>query len=276
MMTKTSTHIKNLVLSSALSTLLIFNGVMAQNTAEVLDHITLRVCADPSNLPFSNDAEEGFENKIAQLLAKDLKKEISYHWFPQSQGFVRSTLNAYNCDVIIGISSAHGLVLNTNAYYRSIFSLIYAADSTTLINTLDHPTVKAMKRIGIVAGTPPTNLMLNYGLIDQLAPYHLFVDTRSISIGEQIMQHLNDKTLTAAILWGPIAGYYGDKYAPSLSVSPLTQDDSEATRMSYSITMGVRHGEIEWKRRINRFIKQNQSQINQILEEYHVPMVKQN
>ena len=275
-MTKISAHFKSVVLTCLLGSLLNINIVIAAGTAEVLDHVSLRVCADPSNLPFSNDAEEGFENKIAQLLAKDLDKKISYSWFPQSQGFVRSTLNAYTCDVIIGISSAHSLILNTNPYYQSIFSLIYDSHGEPLISSLAHPSVKQMKRIGIVAGTPPTNLMLDYDLIEQLAPYHLFVDTRTLSVGEQMMQHLAEKKLTAAILWGPIAGYYGNKFAPDLSIAPLYKDDSQANKMSYNITMGVRHGEIEWKRRLNRFIREHQENINQILEEYHVPMVNKN
>lgn len=272
-MAKKYIPLKQSLLISLLCIILTSNQTIAAGTAEVLDHVSLRVCADPNNLPFSNNSEEGFENKIAQLLANDLGKRLSYTWFPQSQGFVRSTLNAYTCDVIIGISAAHGLVLNTNAYYKSIFTLVYHSDENPLVSTLANPSVKKMKRIGIVAGTPPTNLMLDYNLIEQLAPYHLMVDTRVISVGEQMIKHLQQEKIDAAVLWGPIGGYYAGKLSKNLTVSPLYDDDSERHRMAYSITMGVRHGEIEWKRRLNRFIREHHESINQILQEYHVPLV---
>ena len=127
-------------------------------TSEVIDRSALRVCADPSNLPFSNQAEEGFENKIAELLAAELGVPVQYTWFPQATGFVRNTLMARRCDLVIGISLGFELLQNTNPYYRSAYSLIYRPDGGLAIETLDDPALKDLT-IGIVAGTPPASVV---------------------------------------------------------------------------------------------------------------------
>jgi len=245
-----------------------------QKTAEIVDRTSLRVCADPSNLPFSNKESEGFENKIAELLGEYLSLPVEYTWFPQSQGFVRSTLIDFKCDIIIGISAAHGLVLNTNAYYSSIFSLVTRKENDKTFTTLSDPSLKDFGKIGLIAGTSPTSLMLKFNLIDQMAPYHLFVDTREGTANDQMIKDLLAKKLDAGILWGPMAGYHVSKHEKKLHVFPLFEDDSEELRIVYRITMGVRPGEVEWKRLINKFIKEKQVDINTILENYGVPLVK--
>lgn len=246
----------------------------AATTTEIVDRTSLRVCADPNNLPFSNNKSEGFENKIAALLGEYLFLPVEYTWFPQSQGFVRSTLKDYKCDVIIGISAAHGLVLNTNAYYSSVFSLVYRKDVDKTFTTLAGPEIKNFSRIGLVAGTSPTSLMLKYGLIEQMAPYHLFVDTREDSASDQMIKDILVKKLDAGILWGPIAGYHVSQHKSELQLAPLIDDDSEELRVAFKITMGVRAGEVEWKRLINKFIKDRQPEINAILEDYGIPLVE--
>lgn len=252
--------------------LFIPDGYAGQRT-EIRDKNKLRVCADPNNLPFSNRSELGFENRIAHLIADNLGVEVVYTWFPQSQGFVRSTLNAYKCDLIVGISGANPLVLNTNPYYQSVFSIVYRNDLGFDIETLSDKNAHRLKRIGLVSGTSPTNILLKYNLIEQMAPYHLYVDTRKHSSGQQMINDLLEGKLDAAILWGPIAGYHVNQYKNRLVLMPLTADDTEDNRVIYKITMGVRIGEVEWKRELNRILKHEQSAIRNILLEYKVPIV---
>lgn len=249
-------------------------GHAAEEGTEIEKRATLRVCIDPNNLPYSNRFGEGFENKIAELFAAELDIPLTYVWFPQSMGFVRSTLGARRCDLIIGISAAHELVLNTNPYYSSVFVLIYPADSGLELSSLLDKTLKEKAlRIGLVAGTPPTGLLLENGLMTQVAPYHLMVDTRVDSPAEQIVKDLLAGKLDVAVLWGPFAGYLNKRHGSRLAVVPLTADESEEHRMVYQITMGVRRGEIKWKRELNKLIRKNQEKIDELLREYDVPLV---
>lgn len=249
-------------------------GHAAEEGTEIEKRATLRVCVDPNNLPYSNRSGEGFENKIAELFAAELGIPLTYVWFPQSMGFVRSTLGARRCDLIVGISAAHELVLNTNPYYTSIFTLIYPVDSGFELSSLSDKVLKDKAlRIGLVAGTPPTGLLLENGLMTQVASYHLMVDTRVDSPAEQIVKDLLAGKLNAAVLWGPLAGYLNKRYGSRLKVVPLTADESDQHRMAYQITMGVRRGEIKWKRELNGLIRKNQQKIDGLLREYGVPLV---
>lgn len=246
----------------------------ADGGTEVEKRTVLRVCADPNNLPYSNRAQTGFENKIAELIAADLGIPLSYYWFPQSMGFVRTTLGARRCDIVIGISAANERLLNTNPYYSSAFALVYPADAGHKLASLSDPKLKDAKlRIGLIAGTPPTGLLLENDLMEQVASYHLVVDTRVDSPSEQIVKDMLAGKLDAAVLWGPIAGYLNRQHGSRLKVAPLVADHSEKHRMIYRITMGVRPNEINWKRQLNRFIRKNGDKLNALMREYGVPLV---
>ena len=145
---------------------------------DLVDRTALRVCADPANLPFSNDKGEGFENKIADIVAAELKLPVEYTWFPQATGFIRQTLFAKRCDVVMGYAQGDELVLNTNPYYRSTYALVYRKG--TGLDGVDTPRGPAPqgKRIGVVAGTPPGTIMAQLGLIGSAKPYPLMVDRR--------------------------------------------------------------------------------------------------
>ncbi len=225
-------------------------------------------------MPYSNRAQTGFENKIAELIAADLGIPLSYYWFPQSMGFVRTTLSARRCDLVVGISAANELLLNTNPYYSSAFALVYPADAGHKPASLSDPKLKDAKlRIGLIAGTPPTSLLLENDLMEQVASYHLVVDTRVDSPSEQIVKDLLAGKLDVAVLWGPIAGYLNKRHDSRLKVAPLVADHSEKHRMIYRITMGVRPNEIKWKRQLNRFIRKNRDKLDALLREYGVPLV---
>ncbi len=240
-------------------------------TSEAVDRSSLRVCADPSNLPFSNQAGEGFENKIAELLATELAVPVRYTWFPQATGFVRNTLQARKCDIVIGISLGFELLQNTNPYYRSSYALVYRSDNGLRLSALDDPELKKL-RLGVVAGTPPASLMARYGLLGRVRPYHLVADTRFEQPGKQMIEDIAASEVDVGVLWGPIAGYYGKQQSPPLTVVPLPSRPGEV-RMDFRITMGVRFNEPEWKHEINQLIKRKQPEINAILADYGVPLL---
>ncbi len=239
---------------------------------ELVDPKVLRVCADPHNLPFSNEKGEGFENKLAELLAAKLDKKLAYAFFPQATGFVRMTLGAHRCDVIMGFPQGDDLVQGTNPYYRTAYAMITRRGSDLDgVATLEDPRLKG-KRIGIVAGTPPgTNMAVN-GLMGGARPYPLVIDTRIDSSAEAMIKDVSSGEIDAGILWGPMAGYYGKRTDPPLNVVPLVKETT-GPKLAYRIGMGVRGADQNWKRLLNRFIQENQPAINTLLIDFGVPLL---
>lgn len=239
---------------------------------ELIDPDVLRVCADPHNLPFSNEQGEGFENKLAEILAAKLGKKLAYAWFPQATGFVRNTLGAHKCDVIIGFPQGDELVQNTNAYYRTAYALVVKPGSGLAdVATLSDERLKG-KRIGIVAGTPPATYLAMNGLMGRARPYHLMIDTRVDSSAVAMIRDLEQGAIDAGVLWGPMAGFYAREANPPMRVVPLVKE-SGGPRLAYRITMGVRAADQNWKRTLNRFIQENQPDINKLLIGYGVPLL---
>jgi quinoprotein dehydrogenase-associated probable ABC transporter substrate-binding protein len=239
---------------------------------DLVNRRVLRVCADPANMPFSNEKGEGFENKIAEIVADELKIPVEYTWFPQATGFVRRTLFAKACDVIIGFAQGDELVLNTNAYYRSTYALLYRANSgLDGVESLSDPRLKG-KKIGIVAGTPPGDIMAQNGLMTLAKPYPLTVDRRFESPAERMIEDIRKGEIDAGVLWGPIAGYFASRGGEELVVKPLLKE-SAGPRMAYRITFGVRNGEDEWKRQLNQIIAKRQGDIDAVLLKYGVPLL---
>lgn len=241
--------------------------------AELVDPDALRVCADPSNLPFSNERGDGFENKIARLLGEKLGKPVTYTYFPQIIGFVRNTLNAYRCDLIMGVSVGDDLVQTTNPYYHTSYALLVRKGSDLDgVATLDDPRLKD-KRIGVVAGTPPATVMVRNGLMDRAKPYPLTIDTRVEAPAKSMVEDLQAGQIDAGVLWGPIAGYWAVHQHLPLALTPLASGDG--VRMDFFIAMGVRRGDQAWKRELNTLISANQGAIDQILTEYGVPLINE-
>ncbi len=236
----------------------------------MVDPKVFRVCADPHNLPFSNQQGQGFENKLAELFARKLNEPTSYTYFPQVIGFVRNTLNALRCDVIMGTAVGDPLVQTTNPYYRTTYALVFRPDSgLNGVDSLADPRLKD-KRIGIVAGTPPATILAEDGLMAAAKPYPLTVDTRSTSSPQMMTDDIAAGRIDAGVLWGPMAGYYAQRTTPHLTVVPLLKD---GPHMDFRIAMGVRRTDQDWKRRLNRLIAQNQPEIDKILADYGVPML---
>ena len=242
---------------------------------ELVDPNVLRVCADPRNLPFSNDKGEGFENKLGELLADKLHKKLDYMYFPQATGFVRMTLGAHRCDVIMGFPQGDDLVQGTNPYYRTAYALVAKGGSGLEdVATLGDNRLKG-KHIGIVAGTPPATNMAANGLMADAKSYPLMIDTRLDSSAEAMIGDLTAGKIDAGILWGPMAGYYAKKANPPLHVTPLVKETT-GPRLAFRIGMGVRPADQNWKRLLNRVIQENQPAINKILLDYGVPLLDEN
>jgi len=241
---------------------------------ELVDPDVLRVCADPSNMPFTDESGKGFENRLAELVAeKTGRKSVAYTWFPMATGFVRNTLRANRCDIIMGYAQGDELVQNTNAYYRSTYVMVYKKDSgLDGVETIEDQRL-ADKRIGIVGGTPPSTNIAAAGLMKKAKNYPLMVDTRFLpSMAEVMIKDMLDGVIDVAILWGPMAGYYARESKADLTVVPLVKEKT-GSRMMYRITMGVRPSDQEWKRTLNQVIRENQEEINKILLEYNVPLI---
>jgi len=242
---------------------------------ELVDPKVLRVCADPRNLPFSNEKGEGFENKLAELFAEKLQKKLDYMYFPQAAGFVRMTLVAHRCDVIMGFPQGDDLVQGTNPYYRTAYALV-AKQGSGLDEVAALEDQRLMgKHIGVVAGTPPATNMAAYGLMTNAKSYPLMIDTRFDSSTVAMINDLMSGEIDAGVLWGPMAGYYARQANPPLHVTPLVKETS-GPRLAYRIGMGIRPADQNWKRLLNRLIQENQPAINKILLDFGVPLLDEN
>jgi quinoprotein dehydrogenase-associated probable ABC transporter substrate-binding protein len=255
------------------SLLLIAVGPAAAQTGEVIDRSELKVCADPNNLPFSDEKKEGFENKIAEIIGAELGLTVDYAWFPQVIGFVRNTLRTHLCDLVMGTVTGDEVMQTTNPYYFTTYMMFYRSDKGFAFKGLEDAGLAAL-RLGVVAGTPPSDLIVRHDLMSHTRPYALMVDTRSESPTHQMVQDVVDGTIDVGYLWGPIAAYYRKRDNLPLTLVPL-KDEPGAARMEYHIAMGVRANEPQWRRRINAGILKRQDEITAILREYGVPLLNE-
>jgi quinoprotein dehydrogenase-associated probable ABC transporter substrate-binding protein len=245
------------------------------DSLELVDPHVFRACADPRDLPFSNEAGEGFENKIAELFSKKLGKGLAYTFYPGATGFVRNTLNAQRCDVMLGVALGDDIVQPTNAYYRTAYAAAYPQNGPLAgLDTLSDVRLKTA-RIGVVAGTPPVTYLAVNGLLGQIKSYALVVDTRYESPTAQMMDDLDKGVIDVALVWGPIGGYYESKAKTPLALALLTKETG-GPKMAYRIAMGVRHSDQNWKRELNKLIQQNRAEIDGILRSYRVPLLDEN
>ena len=246
---------------------------VAAQTADIVDRSALKVCADPNNLPFSNEKKEGFENKIAELMGAALKLKVEYTWFPQVIGFVRNTLQAHRCDLVMGTVAGDDIMQTTNPYYYTTYVMLYRSDKRLAFEGLEDPRLASL-RLGVVGATPPSDLLVRHDLMSHAKPYQLTVDTRAESPTHQMVQDVVDGTIDVGFLWGPIAGYYRKHDELPLTLVPL-KDEPGAARMKYHIAMGVRGNEPEWRRRVNAVILKQQPEITAILRDYGVPLLNE-
>ena len=244
----------------------------------------LRVCADPNNLPFSNARGEGFENRIAELFAKKLGLPVQSYSFPQRMNFIRNTLRYklpgedYRCDIVMGVPAGFDQVSATKPYYRSTYALVFAkghgmdaVKSADDFLKLDAQQL-ARLRIGIYDRTPASQWLAKHELVDRAVPYPIMNPDPDQYPGEILEKDLAAGKIDAAIVWGPIAGYFAKRVrSPELVVVPLASEPG--VRFDYPMAMGVRYGERAWKDQIEALIDKHRGEITAILRDYGVPLL---
>jgi quinoprotein dehydrogenase-associated probable ABC transporter substrate-binding protein len=250
----------------------LLHSAQAQHLPDLVTPDVLRVCADPANMPFTNREGKGFENRIAAILADELKVPLRYYWMPQGPGFVRNSLNAKLCDVIIGYASGADVVQNSNPYYRSVYTaLIKSGGDLSGLKQLSDPRLRS-KRIGVTAATPPVDHLETFGLGQNMKSYALLVDRRFEDPAEEMIADLVADRLDVAILWGPIAGYGALQHEGVLTKVPLIAE-TERPPLAFRITLGIRPNEIEWKHVLNAALHNRQADINRVLLSFGVPLL---
>jgi quinoprotein dehydrogenase-associated probable ABC transporter substrate-binding protein len=247
----------------------------------------LKVCADPELMPLSNKNEEGMENKIAELLAKELGAELEYVWFPQRIGFIRNTLRSeengtYKCDLVLSVPEHFELAATTKPYYAATYSLVYikgrGLDSVTepvMLETLNNE--RKDIKIGLFDRGPAQLWVFYHNLMDNMVPYQFQMGDPKINPTEVILSDLYDGKFDATIVWGPTAAYYASKNKDrgEMVILPLKDDPKRAQlKFVYNMSMAVRFGDNEWKEQLNEFINKHQEEINDIISSYGIPIVE--
>jgi mxaJ protein len=234
---------------------------------------SLRVCADPDNLPYSRVDGSGFENRIAELVAADMKVPLEYEWLPDRRAFVRKTLAERKCDVIVGVPADFERTANTQPYYRSTHVIVERAGAGAPIRSLDDPRLAKM-RIGVqligndMASSPPAAVLARHGYTANVRGFPLAGDTPS---AQRAIDALARGEIDAAILWGPQAGYFAQRAGVPLRVTRLAA--LPAAHLRFAIAMGVRHSDTALRDRLDDFLKRRRPDIDRILAEYAVPTV---
>ena len=258
------------------------DGAAEADTARVAEarRPALRVCADPNNLPFSNERREGFENEIVELVGEELGLPVEYTWFAQRRGFVRNTLRAGTCDVIPGIVASSELVLTTRPYYRSTYVFVTRTDARPAVArlaSLDDPQLRRL-RIGVhVVGddytnTPPAHALATRGIIENVRGYTLYGDYAQPDPPLALVRAVTDGELDVAIAWGPFAGWVAAQGAP-LALRPVTPEiDLPFLPLVYDIAMGVRRGDDSLRVRLDDALERRRADVRAILARYGVPL----
>ena len=240
----------------------------------------LRVCADPNNLPFSNERGEGFENKIAELLAHDLGERVEYTWWAQRRGFFRNTLKAGMCDVVMGVPSGFEMALTTRPYYRSSYVFLSRKDRHLNLSSLDDPLLKKL-RIGVqiigddMSNAPPAHALTRRNIIENVRGFTLYGDYSQPNPPARIVDAVAKGDIDLAIVWGPLAGYFAKQSHVPMEVVPVTpQIDQPFLPFVFDISMGVRRGDQDLRDQLEQVLEQRRGDIDRILQDYRVPRVE--
>jgi quinoprotein dehydrogenase-associated probable ABC transporter substrate-binding protein len=243
------------------------------NMTDAVNHRILRVCATRSNLPYSNEKGEGFENKIANILGAELGIPVKYTWAPQGPGLIEQNLDVAHCDVVIGTAQTEALTLNTNHYYRTTYALVHRPDQGLDGITSLSDARLAGKRIGIQSDVPALGQLVKAGLMPTAKLYPLWVDTRYENPMRDMVRDIRAGEIDAGVLWGPYAGYYATRDGEKLVVVPLLEEVPGTPKLEYRITMGVRLSDSGFKRRLNEIIAKRRSDMEAVLRDYGVPLI---
>jgi mxaJ protein len=239
----------------------------------------LRIAADPNNLPFSNEKLEGFENRIAELIAEELKAGIEYSWRAQRRGFFRETLKADNADLILGVPAGFERALATRPYYRSTYAFVTRADRGLKFQSFDDPALRVL-RLGVHlvgddgANTPPAHALARRGIITNVFGFTLYGDYSEANPPARLIEAVASGEIDVAIAWGPFAGYFAKQQKVALQVTPVpAQFDSPVLPFAFDISLGVRKRDQELCRELNAVLVRRRAQIEKILDDYGVPRV---
>ena len=239
----------------------------------------LRVCADPNNLPFSNEKQQGFENRIAELVARDMGATLTYVWWAQRRGFVRNTINQNQCDVLIGVPSSFERTRPTIPYYRSTYVFVTRRDRHIRIASFDDPQLRRL-RVGVQligddgVNTPPAHALAKRGIIRNVKGYTVYADYRQPNPPARIIDAVANGDIDVAVAWGPLAGYFAQRTQTPLDVRAVSpQIDLPFLPFVYDISMGVRRGNDALREQLNTIIEHRRVDIDRILTEYGVPRV---
>lgn len=250
-------------------------GATRQSPASTTN--SLRVCADPNNLPFSNKAGEGFENRIAELVARDLGERLEYTWWAQRRGFVRNTLNAHACDVVMGVPAHMDMMLTTIPYYRSSYVFVTRRDRKLAISSFDDGRLRRM-RIGVpiigddYASTPPVHALVRRGLVANIVGFTVYGDYGQPNPPARLVEAVERGAIDVAVAWGPLAGYVARHSPVPLQITPAEQPaDLRVIPFAYDIAMGVRKGDTALRARLDSAIVRRRAAIDRILDDYGVP-----
>lgn len=258
----------------------IASGPSLNEVPEALQRDRLRVCADPNNMPFSNRRREGFENKLAEMVARDLGKDVSYYWHAQRRGFIRKTLGADKCDVILGMTPS-GRVATTRSYYRSSYVFVTRADSNLTFSSMQAPELRDLE-IGVHLigddGTnpPPAHALGQQGIVDNVTGYLIYGDYRDDSPPSTLIRDVAAGKIDLAAAWGPLAGYYASQSDVPLRVVPISDTLAYMPMLfQYAIVMGVQKTNPELKAQLNEVIYQRKDEIEALLQSYAIPLAGQ-
>jgi mxaJ protein len=262
---------------AALAVVSLAGVFLPRRAAAVPPRPLLRVCADPNNLPFSNQRGEGFENKIADLLARDLDADLRYTWWAQRRGFVRNTLGAGECDLLVGAPTRFERVLATAPYYRSSYVFVWRKDRGLAIRSFDDPALRRL-RVGVqmigsdYANTPPAHALSRRGIVATVVGYTVYGDYAQPNPPARIIDAVAGGEIDVAVVWGPLAGYFARRAAVPLAVAPVWPAiDPPALPLAFDISMGVRRGNDALRARLDGVIARRRREIDAILDEYGVP-----
>jgi mxaJ protein len=240
---------------------------------------TFRVCADPNNLPFSNEAKQGFENKLADLIGQALGQEVTYYWHAQRRGFVRQTLKAQNCDVVMGMPTSLDMITPTKAYYRSTYVFVSRADRHLDIASVKDPRLHDLK-IGVQLigndgfNTPPAHALSEQGMVKNIVGYMVYGDYRQPNPPARIVQAVANGEVDLAAVWGPLAGYFAKQSKVPLTVTPITDTETfKPLLFQFSIGLGVRKGDVALKNKLDAILTEKQPEIQALLQSYGIPTV---
>jgi mxaJ protein len=239
----------------------------------------LRVCSDPNNLPFSNRRGEGFENRIAELVGREMGATVRYTWWPQRRGFIRNTLNTGACDVVLGIPSSFELARATRPYYRSTYVFVTRKDRGLDIRSFDDPVLRKVK-IGVqiigddYANAPPAHALARRGVVGNLIGYTVYGDYREDSPPSRILRAVAQGEVDVAVVWGPLAGYYAARQQVPLTLVPVApQIDLPFLPFVFDISMGVRRADAALAEELDGILDQKRPEIDAILDRYGVPRI---